>query len=66
MASDILNSVTAEILKARKESAKAKVKKLIEDLDKAEAVVEGIKDEIVSILVDVGDKEEEIRAALAA
>ena len=64
MASQILESVTNDINKARKESAKAKVKKLIEDLDKANAVVEGIIDNIVAELVAVGEDETEVRAAL--
>lgn len=41
MASQILESVTNDITKARKESAKAKVKKLIEDLDKANFFFQG-------------------------
>lgn len=62
----ILESVTNDLVKAAKESAKAKVKKLIEDRQKAADVIHGIDDQIVEILVNVGEKEEDIRAAIAA
>lgn len=62
----ILESVTNDLAKAAKESAKAKVKKLIEDRQKAADVINGIDDQIVEILVNVGEKEEDVRAAISA
>ena len=62
----LLNSVTEELKKAEKESAKAKLKAMMVDRIKAKAVVQNINDQIVELLTSVGETEEDIRALLSA
>lgn len=62
----LLTSVTEELKKAEKESAKAKLKAMMVDRIKAKAVVKNINDQIVELLTAVGETEEDIRALLSA
>ena len=65
MAESILAQVKAEAAKAKRESAKAKLKTLYADYNKAVAVVEGIEQEIVKVISEVGESPEGIKALLA-
>lgn len=61
----ILENVKAELLKAQKESVKAKVKALLTKHADARAIVDGIEDEIVIALTSVGESEADIRRLLS-
>lgn len=61
----ILQLIIDEEKKAKRDAAKAKAKSLFSDLVKARAVADGIEDQIVSVLADVGETEAEIRAMLS-
>lgn len=65
MAESILAQVKAEAAKAKRESVKAKLKTLYADYNKAVAVVEGIEQEIVKVISEVGEKPEDVKALLA-
>lgn len=60
----ILNQVRADLEKARKESVKAKVKKLYEDYLASVEVTKGIEAKIVEELSTIGETEETIRELL--
>jgi len=62
----LLQSVQEDLNKAKKESAKAKLKTMFEDRIKAKTALEGIEDNIVTLLVSVGETEDGVRAMLAA
>lgn len=62
----ILQVIQDEEKKAKRDSAKQKAKALFGDLVKARAVADGIENQIVDVLADVGETEEEIRAILSA
>lgn len=60
----LLGQIKAEAVKAKKDAAKAKLKKLYEDYNKAVEVVEGIEQQIVDVLKSVGEDENTIRSLL--
>lgn len=64
MANNLLEQVQNDLDKAKRESVKASLKKMLEDRAKAKATLVGIEDAIVDLLLSVGDKEEDIRAFL--
>ena len=51
----IVEQVKAELVKAKRDSAKKKIKDLMIELEKAEDVRRGIISQIEQVLVDLGD-----------
>ncbi len=64
MADLILDQIKNEAFKAKKESVKAKLKKLYEDYNNSVEVTEGIKAQIVELVSTVGENAEETLALL--
>lgn len=62
----LLSQVREEAAKAKREAAKAKLKTLYADYNKAVEVVEGIEQQIVDLLKDVGENEEAVKAMLGS
>lgn len=61
----ILSQVKAEAAKAKRDSAKAKIKALYADYNKATEVVAGIEKQIVDIIKEIGDSPEDVRTLLS-
>lgn len=64
-AKSLLAQVRDEASKAKREAAKAKLKALYGDYNKAADVLEGIEQQIVELLKSVGEDESAIRSMLA-
>lgn len=64
-AKSLLAQVRDEASKAKREAAKAKLKTLYGDYNKAADVLEGIEKQIVELLKSVGEDESAIRSMLA-
>lgn len=64
-AKSLLAQVRDEASKAKREAAKAQLKQLYNDYNKAAEVVEGIEAKIVELLKSVGEDESAIRSMLA-
>jgi hypothetical protein len=62
----LLSQVREEAAKAKREAAKAKLKTLYTDYNKAVDVVTGIEQQIVELLKDVGEDEAAIKAMLGS
>lgn len=62
----LLSQVREEAAKAKREAAKAKLKTLYADYNKAVEVVEGVEQQIVELLKDVGEDEATIKAVLGS
>lgn len=62
----LLSQVREEAAKAKREAAKAKLKTLYADYNKAVEVVEGIEQQIVELLKDVGEDEAAVKAMLGS
>ena len=62
----LLSQVREEAAKAKREAAKAKLKTLYADYNKAVEVVEGIEQQIVDLLKDVGEDEATVKAMLGS
>lgn len=62
----LLSQVREEAAKAKREAAKAKLKTLYADYNKAVEVVEGIEQQIVDLLKDVGEDEAAVKAMLGS
>lgn len=62
----LLSQVREEAAKAKREAAKAKLKTLYADYNKAVEVVEGIEQQIVDLLKDVGESEDAVKAMLGS
>jgi len=62
----LLSQVRDEAAKAKREAAKAKLKTLYADYNKAVEVVEGIEQEIVELLKNVGEDENIIKSMLGS
>jgi hypothetical protein len=62
----LLAQIRDEAAKAKREAAKAKLKQLYTDYNKAVEVVEGIEQQIVTLLKDVGEDEAAVKAMLAS
>jgi len=60
----LLGSAIADIKKAQRESAKGKLKDMLNKRADAKAVVSGIEESIVELLVSVGETEADVRAML--
>lgn len=65
-AKSLLAQVRDEAAKAKREAAKAKLKNLYGDYNKAVEVVEGIEKQIVDLLKDVGESEDAVKALLGS
>jgi hypothetical protein len=65
-AKSLLSQVREEANKAKREAAKAKLKTLYGDYNKAVEVVEGIEQQIVELLKTVGEDEAAIKAMLGS
>ena len=62
----LLSQVREEAAKAKREAAKAKLKTLYADYNKAVDVVSGIEQQIVELLKDVGENEAAVKALLGS
>ncbi len=62
----LLSQVRDEAAKAKREAAKAKLKQLYADYNKAVEVVEGIEQQIVDLLKTVGEDENAIKSMLGS
>lgn len=62
----LLSQVREEAAKAKREAAKAKLKTLYADYNKAVDVVTGIEQQIVELLKDVGEDEAAVKAMLGS
>jgi predicted transcriptional regulator len=62
----LLAQVREEASKAKREAAKAKLKTLYADYNKATEVLEGIENQIVELLKDVGENEDAVKAMLGS
>jgi hypothetical protein len=62
----LLSQVRDEAAKAKREAAKAKLKQLYADYNKAVEVVEGIEQQIVELLKTVGEDENAIKSMLGS
>jgi transposase len=62
----LLAQIRDEVAKAKREAAKAKLKQLYADYNKAVEVVEGIEQQIVTLLKDFGEDEAAVKAMLAS
>jgi hypothetical protein len=62
----LLSQVREEAAKAKREATKAKLKTLYADYNKATEVVEGIEQQIVELLKDVGEDEAAVKAMLGS
>jgi hypothetical protein len=62
----LLAQVRDEAAKAKREAAKAKLKTLYADYNKAVDVVTGIEQQIVDLLKDVGENEASIKSMLSS
>jgi hypothetical protein len=62
----LLVQIRDEAAKAKREAAKAKLKQLYAEYNKATEVVEGIEQQIVALLKDVGEDEAAVKAMLAS
>jgi len=62
----LLSQVREEANKAKREAAKAKLKQLYADYNKAVEVVEGIEQQIVDLLTTVGEDEATIKSMLGS
>jgi len=60
----LLQQVKGELEDARRKKIKGELKELIGELDKANAVVEGIMEKIEDKVREAGDKEETIKSIL--
>lgn len=60
----ILAQVKNEAAKAKRESAKAEIKKLYGEYTKAKEVLEGIEQKIVEIVSEFGDDDETVKSLL--
>lgn len=65
-AKSLLAQVRDEAAKAKREAAKAQLKQLYADYNKAVEVVEGIEAKIVDLLKTVGEDEAAVKAMLGA
>lgn len=65
-AKSLLSQVRDEAAKAKREAAKAKLKTLYGDYNKAVEVVDGIEQQIVELLKTVGEDEAAIKAMLGS
>lgn len=65
-AKSLLAQVRDEAAKAKREAAKAKLKTLYTDYNKAVDVVTGIEQQIVELLKDVGENEAAVKAMLGS
>lgn len=65
MSDSIISTVKADLLKAKRESVKATVKKLYTDYIAAQEVVNGIEQKIVEELESLGESPEVIKQLLA-
>jgi hypothetical protein len=63
-AKSLLTSVMADLDKAARESAKAKLKDLLQKRSDAKKVLNGIEDSVVELLTSVGETEADVRAML--
>jgi hypothetical protein len=64
VAKSLLTSVMADLDKAARESAKAKLKDLLQKRSDAKKVLNGIEDSVVELLTSVGETEVDVRAML--
>jgi hypothetical protein len=64
-AKSLLGSAIADLNKSARESAKGKLKDLLGKRADAKKVVSGIEDQIVELLVSVGETEADVRAMIA-
>lgn len=62
----LLAQIKAEAAKAKRESAKAQLKTLYADYNKAAEVLEGIEQKIVEVIKSVGEDEAAVKALLAS
>lgn len=62
----LLSQVRDEAAKAKREAAKAQLKALYADYNKAVEVVEGIEQKIVELLKSVGEDEAAIKSMLGS
>ena len=62
----LLSQVREEAAKAKREAAKARLKTLYADYNKAIDVVTGIEQQIVDLLKDVGEDEAAVKAMLGS
>lgn len=62
----LLSQVREEAAKAKREAAKAKLKTLYADYNKAVEVVEGVEQQIIDLLKDVGENEDVVKAMLGS
>ena len=60
----LLQQIKGELEDARRKKIKGELKELIGELDKANAVVEGIMEKIEDKVREAGDKEETIKSIL--
>lgn len=65
-AKSLLAQIKAEADKAKRESAKAQLKALYADYNKAAEVLEGIEQKIIEVVKSVGEDEVSVRAFLAS
>lgn len=65
-AKSLLAQVRDEAAKAKREAAKAKLKTLYGDYNKAAEVLEGIEKQIIDLLKDVGEDEAAVKAMLGS
>lgn len=62
----LLSQVREEAAKAKREAAKAKLKTLYADYNKAVDVVTGIEQQIIDLLKDIGEDEAAVKAMLGS
>lgn len=62
----LLSQIRDEAAKAKRDAAKAKLKNLYADYNKAVEVVEGIEQQIIDLLKDVGESEDAVKAMLSS
>lgn len=62
----LLSQVREEAAKAKREAVKAKLKTLYGDYNKAIDVVNGIEQQIIDLLKDVGESEDAVKAVLSS
>ncbi len=65
-AKSLLAQIRDEAVKAKREAAKAKLKTLYADYNKAVDVVAGIEQQIIELLKDVGEDEAAVKAMLGS